>query len=344
METGMKETKRQIKDDRSTFERIGNSRGTVVDCPEISEADGNLSFDLVGIVVNDLNKIAEKIHIEWGGRVFPVWLQEDHRNWVPEFAQVNRKSPPEPCSPTPVNRSSSSPASKISCTRSVEGGSQQSPGTVLSSPGASKAQGVKSAFNSDLPHADSNLQDNNIMAVSGLQLNSVSSPIQLSQQAQSGVMGSDPFGLHELIFNIGAQPKRKRHTPIRYPNSLSRARPPLSVSRKRVKRKLPPSAVLDSDLEMEKEVSLGEDQIGEVMPDRVDIQVDLNRAPSFLENSQEVIEELIGEEDLELVKIAIIDKEIQSTVDVAMCIGIDLSQHAQQVEDLIQGGGDVNFA
>ncbi|KAI3727332.1 hypothetical protein L1987_67145 [Smallanthus sonchifolius] len=277
METGRKETKRQIKDDRRSGDIDGESRRR-----EHNQRDYRKT--------NDFSSGSSSSWSFW----------EDHRNWVPEFAQVNRKSPPEPCSPTPVNRSSSSPASKISCTRSVEGGSQQSPGTVLSSPGASKAQGVKSAFNSDLPHADSNLQDNNIMAVSGLQLNSVSSPLQLSQQAQSGVMGSDPFGLHELIFNIGAQPKRKRLTPIRYPNSLSRARPPLSVSRKRVKRKLPPSAVLDSDLEMEKEVSLGEDQIGEVMPNRVDIQVDLNRAPSILENSQEVIEELIGEEDLEL--------------------------------------------
>ncbi|KAI3731505.1 hypothetical protein L1987_62693 [Smallanthus sonchifolius] len=61
--------------------------------------------------------------------------------------------------------------------------------------------------------------------------------VSVSHLGPAKEVGSDPFGLHELIFNIGAQSKKKRKASKSPPKakSASRASPIQVISRKRQK-------------------------------------------------------------------------------------------------------------
>ncbi|KAI3802507.1 hypothetical protein L1987_30640 [Smallanthus sonchifolius] len=69
----------------STFDRTGQILGKVVDFSAASIESGNLSFDVIGILVKNPLRISTSINLEWEGRTYPVWIQESFRCWAPDF-------------------------------------------------------------------------------------------------------------------------------------------------------------------------------------------------------------------------------------------------------------------
>ncbi|KAI3732995.1 hypothetical protein L1987_64209 [Smallanthus sonchifolius] len=69
----------------STFNRLGKLFGKVVEESEVSSETGNLSFDEIGILVDNPIRISKQINIVWNGISFLVSIQESSRCWVPGF-------------------------------------------------------------------------------------------------------------------------------------------------------------------------------------------------------------------------------------------------------------------
>ncbi|MFS7922241.1 hypothetical protein Hanom_Chr03g00246781 [Helianthus anomalus] len=66
-------------------DRIGSMFGTVVHKANIGSADGDLSFEYIGILVGDGKRINQEVLLRWKGRKYQVWVVEEIGDWSPEF-------------------------------------------------------------------------------------------------------------------------------------------------------------------------------------------------------------------------------------------------------------------
>ncbi|KAD4178488.1 hypothetical protein E3N88_27079 [Mikania micrantha] len=88
--------------ENTIMNKIGEKFGKVVCQSEASTCDTNLTLDAIGVLVSDIKPISEEIIIHWKNKQFRGWIEEDKRNWVPDF--VNGGSLPEEPSATVVEQ------------------------------------------------------------------------------------------------------------------------------------------------------------------------------------------------------------------------------------------------
>ncbi|KAJ0828294.1 hypothetical protein HanRHA438_Chr17g0835591 [Helianthus annuus] len=59
--------------------------GEVVSPSGAMTKESNLSFEIVGILVNSGKKVIDEMSIIWNGVEHRVWISEVMRDWVPDF-------------------------------------------------------------------------------------------------------------------------------------------------------------------------------------------------------------------------------------------------------------------
>ncbi|KAI3676782.1 hypothetical protein L1987_86395 [Smallanthus sonchifolius] len=335
--------------DSNVFDQVGALFGKIVSLSQFSWSNADTSSGQCSILSAIEGRIDEEIELSWNNGLYKVRVTEDSNSWAPTF--------------TGESSSSESPSKDDDSYQDLEEGeinplvlvvpvSGDLPDHDLSESDPVWASGkvedhaVNNGLISDIPSSILNIEGIAAMPAGGALNNSVLSPDSNPLQAQSGVMGSDPFGFLDLIFNIGAPNKRKRNNPKRSPSIVSsRVHSPLAFPRKKVKRKSgSPSISRASDLSMNDAISPEVRQSKEASNGQGSYRVDLNRDPISVETSKEEFVESGDEDEVSgPSKNPLIDKEVHSTVEVAMCVGIDLSQHVQEVEELVLGGGDVSL-
>ncbi|KAJ0507527.1 putative RNA-binding domain superfamily [Helianthus annuus] len=70
--------------DESLFNDIGSKFGTVVQLPECDEATVDLSCVMIGVLRKTGLRVNEMISVRWKEEVFPVVVEEEMGEWVPE--------------------------------------------------------------------------------------------------------------------------------------------------------------------------------------------------------------------------------------------------------------------
>ncbi|KAI3725140.1 hypothetical protein L1987_64916 [Smallanthus sonchifolius] len=80
--------------DSSTFNHIGQFFGKVVEESEVSSETCNLSFHEIGMLVDNPLRISQQINIVWNRNTFPMYIQESSRCWVPDIVNPVRASTP----------------------------------------------------------------------------------------------------------------------------------------------------------------------------------------------------------------------------------------------------------
>ncbi|KAJ0692373.1 hypothetical protein HanPI659440_Chr15g0585171 [Helianthus annuus] len=73
-------------------DRIGSMLGTVVHKANIGSADGDLSFEYIGILVGDGKRINQEVLLRWKGRKYRVWVMEEIGDWSLEFLSKSNTS------------------------------------------------------------------------------------------------------------------------------------------------------------------------------------------------------------------------------------------------------------
>ncbi|KAF5813597.1 putative RNA recognition motif domain, nucleotide-binding alpha-beta plait domain superfamily [Helianthus annuus] len=66
------------------FDLIGSRFGKVVQSASLSGDDNNFSYALIGVLSKECKRIADRVDINWRGRIFKVWVDEDLGEWMPE--------------------------------------------------------------------------------------------------------------------------------------------------------------------------------------------------------------------------------------------------------------------
>ncbi|KAK9048814.1 hypothetical protein SSX86_032219 [Deinandra increscens subsp. villosa] len=70
---------------RSLATKIGGTIGVVCHRSEASLEDGDLSGDILGVIVDSVSQISAVRTISWGGKKFRCGIQEVHQDWRPDF-------------------------------------------------------------------------------------------------------------------------------------------------------------------------------------------------------------------------------------------------------------------
>ncbi|KAI3756153.1 hypothetical protein L1987_55969 [Smallanthus sonchifolius] len=84
------------------FEAVGNAFGKVVHRPSRSDDDSDLSYDYIGVLVGEGNRIDEEVTLTWRNRKFHIWVSEESGGWVPEFYKVSNSVPDHVSAPENV--------------------------------------------------------------------------------------------------------------------------------------------------------------------------------------------------------------------------------------------------
>ncbi|KAL9996164.1 hypothetical protein Hdeb2414_s0735g00941091 [Helianthus debilis subsp. tardiflorus] len=74
---------------------VGGMIGKVMHKANRSESDRDLSFEYVGVLVEDGKRISEEIMLVWRNRKFRVWIVEEAGDWVPDFTKVPKNQDDE---------------------------------------------------------------------------------------------------------------------------------------------------------------------------------------------------------------------------------------------------------
>ncbi|KAJ0587121.1 putative RNA-binding domain superfamily [Helianthus annuus] len=91
--------------DNEVINRIGEYFGKVIQVGQHDCWDSDLSYDYIGVLIDDGKRVQEEIILQWKGRKYRVWVAEDVGDWEPDFLMKTRME-----EPVPTHRSSSSPA------------------------------------------------------------------------------------------------------------------------------------------------------------------------------------------------------------------------------------------
>ncbi|KAF5799300.1 putative RNA-binding domain superfamily [Helianthus annuus] len=88
--------------DNYVINRIGESFGKIVQVGQHGVWDSDLSYDYVGVLVTEGKRIQEEVVMQWKGRRYRVWVEEEIGDWEPDFLGKDRG-----VEGAPVNRSQS---------------------------------------------------------------------------------------------------------------------------------------------------------------------------------------------------------------------------------------------
>ncbi|KAK9057763.1 hypothetical protein SSX86_022601 [Deinandra increscens subsp. villosa] len=68
-----------------TIDAVGGMFGKVVYSAKRFESDSDLSYEYIGILVGDGKRVNAEVVINWKGRKFQVWVEEELNEWIPDF-------------------------------------------------------------------------------------------------------------------------------------------------------------------------------------------------------------------------------------------------------------------
>ncbi|KAJ0851033.1 putative RNA recognition motif domain, nucleotide-binding alpha-beta plait domain superfamily [Helianthus annuus] len=70
------------------FDSIGRLFGKVVHTSKMSNEVKDLTYDLVGVLVRDGEKICKLVTLKWNDMKFKIWVDEEKEDWVPDCIGV----------------------------------------------------------------------------------------------------------------------------------------------------------------------------------------------------------------------------------------------------------------
>ncbi|MFS7911350.1 hypothetical protein Hanom_Chr02g00117071 [Helianthus anomalus] len=70
--------------DNEVFDSVGRLSGKVVHAPSLTCEDKDLTFDLIGVLVRDDDRICDSVTLKWKDKKFKVWVDEELGDWVPD--------------------------------------------------------------------------------------------------------------------------------------------------------------------------------------------------------------------------------------------------------------------
>ncbi|MFS7978774.1 hypothetical protein Hanom_Chr10g00919401 [Helianthus anomalus] len=79
--------------DNSIINMIGEKFGKIIQEGQHGEWDSDLSYDYVGILVSEVKRIQEEVVVQWRGRRYRVWVEEEIGEWEPDFLGKDRGVP-----------------------------------------------------------------------------------------------------------------------------------------------------------------------------------------------------------------------------------------------------------
>ncbi|KAJ0765803.1 hypothetical protein HanPI659440_Chr08g0307801 [Helianthus annuus] len=77
--------------DNSVINQVGERFGKIVHGDLHDDKDADLSFDYVGVPVAEGKRIQEEVVLQWKGRRFRVWVEEEIGNCVPDFLTKEKR-------------------------------------------------------------------------------------------------------------------------------------------------------------------------------------------------------------------------------------------------------------
>ncbi|MFS7985253.1 hypothetical protein Hanom_Chr11g00996321 [Helianthus anomalus] len=69
--------------DNEVFDLVGRMFGKVVHASSLSKDSNNVTFDLVGVLRGDGERICKSVTLNWKDRKYKVWVSEELGDWVP---------------------------------------------------------------------------------------------------------------------------------------------------------------------------------------------------------------------------------------------------------------------
>ncbi|KAM0065069.1 hypothetical protein Hdeb2414_s0003g00110471 [Helianthus debilis subsp. tardiflorus] len=76
--------------DNEVINRIGESFGKVFHGGRHDKWDSDLSYDYVGVLVSEGRRIQEEVILQWKGRRYRIWVEEQNGDWEPDFSGKER--------------------------------------------------------------------------------------------------------------------------------------------------------------------------------------------------------------------------------------------------------------
>ncbi|KAJ0948870.1 hypothetical protein HanRHA438_Chr01g0032501 [Helianthus annuus] len=76
--------------DNAVINKIGERFEKVMQGGQHDIWDSNLSYDYVGVLVSEGKRIQEEVIVQWKGRRYTVWVEEQIDDWEPEFLGKDR--------------------------------------------------------------------------------------------------------------------------------------------------------------------------------------------------------------------------------------------------------------
>ncbi|KAJ0703869.1 hypothetical protein HanPI659440_Chr14g0556211 [Helianthus annuus] len=70
--------------DNEVFDSVGRVFSKVVHASLLNKEDKDYTFDLIGVLVGDGERICDSITLKWNDRKFKVWVSEELGDWVPD--------------------------------------------------------------------------------------------------------------------------------------------------------------------------------------------------------------------------------------------------------------------
>ncbi|MFS7990273.1 putative RNA recognition motif domain, nucleotide-binding alpha-beta plait domain superfamily [Helianthus anomalus] len=84
------------------FRQVGEIFGKVLHVPKGFDEDHDLSLVKVGVLAGEAQRISEVVSLNWKGRIFRVWVEEEKEAWVPDCLGVPVGSPLPSSSGSPM--------------------------------------------------------------------------------------------------------------------------------------------------------------------------------------------------------------------------------------------------
>ncbi|KAM0050099.1 hypothetical protein Hdeb2414_s0008g00293701 [Helianthus debilis subsp. tardiflorus] len=77
--------------DNSVINQVEERFGKIVQGGLHDDRDSDLSFDYVGVLVAEGKRIQEEVVLQWKGRRFRVWVEEEVGDWVPDLLTKEKR-------------------------------------------------------------------------------------------------------------------------------------------------------------------------------------------------------------------------------------------------------------
>ncbi|KAK1413002.1 hypothetical protein QVD17_34682 [Tagetes erecta] len=97
--------------DKFVFDSIGESIGRIVQPSDANLNHDIVSYNQVGVLINNVQRVDEEICLKWRDNTFRIWIKEDGIEWCPEFLSSPVCSDETHVSPAPLHRDGTSDSS-----------------------------------------------------------------------------------------------------------------------------------------------------------------------------------------------------------------------------------------